>query len=79
MLRRPPLQVRDGLATDPQLLRERSLGDLRPPPSPSHAQAQLKELQEPLRPCWYIGHRLPPIVLIDKGPYPFRVENGSYK
>jgi len=56
MLSRPALQVRDGLATDPELLRERRLGDLGPPPSPGHAQAQLKGLQEPLCPRWYFDH-----------------------
>ncbi len=56
MFRRPPLQVREGLAADAQLLREDRLRDLRPPPSLRHAQTQLKRLQEPLSPPRYIGH-----------------------
>jgi hypothetical protein len=79
MFRCPPFQVRDGLSTDPKFLRERRLGDLGPPPSPSHAQTQLKGLQEPLCPCWYVGHGLSPIVLIRRGILYVRVENGNYK
>jgi hypothetical protein len=72
MLRRPSLKVGDCLATDAQLLGERRLGDLRPSPSPGHTQTQLKGLQEPLCICGYIGHCLPPIVLIGRGSYPLR-------
>jgi hypothetical protein len=79
VLSRPALQVRDGLSTDPEFLRERRLGDLGPPPSPGHAQAQLKRLQEPLCPCWYFGHKMSPIVLNWREVYPIWVKNENYK